>query len=260
MLFQHWTYSSFPAGSLQRRHYDMFQGLMDLEQRCYDRIVALQAIHAGQMHADWSYVEKMCNELEQDAVSLVTLLRKIYPLYWIDIIEYTSKVAFYARLAVSTAEPDFAPPYIIEHCHAEGGKKTVYFEVSPASYFYFIEYNGLRDFFDSKLQEFHTVGPDRHDGHDALCKEMQDAIMHASLPPAMETSLLDAAFYLASLDEVPQDEVPQDEVPQKERTGYAERQPFAVTAECIVYDGLTPTAASKAAFVAKLVAKRAKGR
>lgn len=229
-LFQHWNYGTFAPGALSRRKYLVFQLLMTLEAQCLERVAWLEALQYGTLYADWSCVERECAALESDVAAMVGLLRELHPLRWIDIAEYTAKVSFYARLAMSTPEPVFSPPYMLSVPFAslEGAEITEESQakvsqetasrgiteeatvqkvtvqkvtaqdfaciITPASYHYIIEYNDLRQTLNAFLEKVHMVNSDELV---EVCKAMQACIVEAKLPYEIETAILDASLSLS---------------------------------------------------------------
>lgn len=213
-LFRHWTYRVFAPGALLRRKYEAFRELIQQDGRCLERIAEIEDIHYGSTHVDWTRVVAQCDALETDVMGMVARLREMNPLRWMDLADYASKVAFYARMAVSIPEPDLAPPYVLPLSEvagrpevaghkasrlAEVRQRTMLpvpdgFVVTASAFHYIIEYNGLRAPLDDLLRQV-----DLADGNSLvdLCRTMRELVLTVELPPVLETELLEAGHALS---------------------------------------------------------------
>lgn len=213
-LFRHWTYRVFAPGALLRRKYEAFRELIQHDGRSLERIAEIEDIHYGSAHVDWTRVVALCDELEGDVMAMVARLREMNPLRWMDLADYASKVAFYARMAVSIPEPDLAPPYVLPLAAVAGrpevaGHKAARlatvrertmlpvpegFVVTASAFHYVIEYNGLREQLDNLLRQV-----DLADGNMLvdMCRAMRELVLSVELPPQLETELIEAGRALS---------------------------------------------------------------
>ena len=205
-IFSHWTYETFPPGAILRSKYNAFKNLMELDETCLHRIAAIEAIHAGALHADWARVHSMATALNTDVRTMLEQLQYINPVRFIDLMDYFPKISFYMRMALSLPEPDITPPFVFPVPAALDRKKYAHataralatlihatqipippgFVISSSAYHYFIEANDLRPVINALLC---TVDPDIPEQTASIAQEIQEHIRHAQIPAAVARAI-----------------------------------------------------------------------
>jgi len=213
-LFRHWTYQAFAPGTLLRNKYNAFKELLRLDDACLELIADLEEIHYGREKADWARVVWLTEELGSTVRELIGQLQVMSPVRYMDLLEYFTKIEFYARMAVSVPEPEIIPPFVIPleeaglHGGRSGGKARnlgrILREtslpvpsgvvVSTSAFHYFIESNDLRGRLDNMLCRLRL---DRPDDMAELSGELRGLIINAAVPERLADEIEIAAMELA---------------------------------------------------------------
>ncbi len=214
-LFKRWTYQVFAPGALVRAKYEAFRELLRQDHICLGIIADLEGVAYGFEKADRARAVWLTERLIQAVEKLTSRLLDMNPSRYMDLPEYTRKIAFYARMALDRPLPEIAPPYVLPLSEAAaypglcGGKAANLgrvtadtelavppgFVVTTRAFNYFIEACGLREPMDKLLRRIQLS---HAESLQSAAAELMELVLHAEVPEAVAREIVENAAGLAA--------------------------------------------------------------
>ncbi len=209
-LFKYWTYQVFSPGTVLREKYEAFKLLLENDKCAHEVMAELEEIYHNQIKVDFKLIEAKYDQFSACVLQIVENLNKMRPTRYQSLKDYFKKFDAYVRFMLAPPEYDFAPPYIYslaempsEGLKLAGGKAfnlaTIGrelqmpipegFVITTNAFYYFIEFNNLRNLIDARLA---NLDINSTASLDAVSQELMDAFMDAQIPPDIEKEILSA--------------------------------------------------------------------
>lgn len=214
-IFTHWSFGTFPPGSISREKYTAFQTLHTQSMDCFAILARIEALVLGVRTVDWYQVEDMVSELIHRIRRLVDLLQVMDPVRFMDAHDWVAKICFYARLSTAATPVPATPPYtesLLLRANEEcprvpllrlkpGWTEAQCLWITPALFQYVLEANELRQRIDDLLRGVDLERPEDVAGTSRRLTEMvRGAKLPERLREELEIAAVEAAPYGRSLD------------------------------------------------------------
>ena len=209
-LFRHWTYQVFSPGTVLREKYEAFKLLLENDKCAHEVMAELEEIYHNQIKVDFKFIEAKYEQFSACVLQIIDNLHKMCPTRYQSLKDYFKKFDSYVRFMLASPEYDFAPPFTyslakipLEGLKRSGGKAfnlaTIGrelqmpipegFVITTNAFYYFIEFNNLRNLIDSRLAELDINSTA---ALDAVSRELMEAVMGAQIPPDIKKATLSA--------------------------------------------------------------------
>ena len=209
-LFKHWTYQVFSPGTVLREKYEAFKLLLENDKCAHEVMAELEEIYHNQIKVDFKFIEAKYEQLSACVLQIIDNLLKMCPTRYHSLKDYFKKFDSYIHFMLAPPEYDFAPPftYSLAEIPAEGlklaGGKALNlatigcelqmpipagFVITTNAFYYFIEFNNLRDLIDARLAKLDINSTA---SLDAVSQELMEAFISAQIPPDIEKATLSA--------------------------------------------------------------------
>jgi pyruvate,water dikinase len=210
-LFKHWTYQVFSPGTVLREKYEAFKLLLENDKCAHEVMAELEEIYHNQIKVDFKFIEAKYEQFSACVLQIIDNLHKMCPTRYQGLKDYFKKFDSYVRFMLAPPAYDFAPPftYSLAEIPAEGLKLSggkafnlatigrelqmpipAGFVITTNAFYYFIEFNNLRNLIDARLAELDINSTA---SLDAVSQELMEAFIGAQIPPDIEKATL-AAF------------------------------------------------------------------
>jgi pyruvate,water dikinase len=209
-LFKHWTYQVFSPGTVLREKYEAFKMLLENDKCAHEVMAELEEIYHHQTKVDFKFIEAKYEQFSTCVLQIIDNLLTMCPTRYQSLREYFKKFDSYVRFMLAPPAYDFAPPFTCslaelpsEGLKLAGGKASnlatlgrelqmpipAGFVITTNAFFYFLEFNNLRNLIDSRLAELDINSTA---ALDAVSRELMEAFMSAQIPPDIEKATLSA--------------------------------------------------------------------
>jgi pyruvate,water dikinase len=209
-LFKHWTYQAFSPGMVLREKYEAFKLLLENDKCAHEVMAELEEIYHNQIKVDFKFIEAEYEKFSACVLQIIDNLHKMCPTRYQSLKDYFKKFDSYVRYMLAPPEYDFAPPftYSLAEIPAEGLKLAggkafnlatigrelqmpipAGFVITTNAFYYFIEFNNLRNLIDARLTKLDINSTP---SLDAVSQELMEAFINAQIPPDIEKEILSA--------------------------------------------------------------------
>ena len=209
-LFKYWTYQVFSPGTVLREKYEAFKLLLENDKCAHEVMAELEEIYHNQIKVDFKFIEAKYDQFSACVLKIVENLNKMRPTRYQSLKDYFKKFDAYVRFMLAPPAYDFAPPftYSLTKIPAEGlklgGGKAFNlatigrelqmpipagFVITTNAFYYFIEFNNLRNLIDARLA---NLDINSTASLDAVSQELMEAFIGARIPPDIEKAILSA--------------------------------------------------------------------
>ncbi len=210
-LFKYWTYQVFAPGTVLREKYEAFKMLLENDKCAHEVMAELEEIYHNQIKVDFKFIEAKYEQFSVCVSQIIDNLLKMSPGRYQNLMDYFKKFDSYVRFMLEPPKYDFAPPYTYplaeipsDGLRLAGGKAfnlatigrelqmpiPAGFIITTNAFYYFIEFNNLRNRIDTKLA---NLDINSTASLDAVSQELVEAFMGAQIPPDIEKEII-AAF------------------------------------------------------------------
>ena len=209
-LFKHWTYQVFSPGTVLREKYEAFKLLLENDKCAHEVMAELEEIYHNQIKVDFKFIEAKYEQFSACVLQIIDNLHKMCPTRYQSLKDYFKKFDSYVHFLLAPPEYDFAPPFTyslakipLEGLKLSGGKAfnlatlgrelqmpiPAGFVITTNAFYYFIEFNNLRNFIDARLAKLDINSTA---SLDAVSQELMEAVIGAQIPPDIEKETLSA--------------------------------------------------------------------
>ena len=209
-LFKHWTYQVFSPGTVLREKYEAFKLLLENDKCAHEVMAELEEIYHNQIKVDFKCIEAKYEQFSACVLQIIDNLHKMCPTRYQSLKDYFKKFDSYVHFLLAPPEYDFAPPFTyslakipLEGLKLSGGKAfnlatlgrelqmpiPAGFVITTNAFYYFIEFNNLRNFIDARLAKLDINSTA---SLDAVSQELMEAVIGAQIPPDIEKETLSA--------------------------------------------------------------------
>jgi len=209
-LFKHWTYQVFSPGTVLREKYEAFKLLLENDKCAHEVMAELEEIYHNQIKVDFKCIEAKYKQFSACVLQIIDNLHKMCPTRYQSLKDYFKKFDSYVHFLLAPPEYDFAPPFTyslakipLEGLKLSGGKAfnlatlgrelqmpiPAGFVITTNAFYYFIEFNNLRNFIDARLAKLDINSTA---SLDAVSQELMEAVIGAQIPPDIEKETLSA--------------------------------------------------------------------
>ena len=203
-LFKHWTYQVFSPGTVLREKYEAFKSLLESDKCAQEVMAELEEIYHNQIKVDFKVIETKYEQFSACVLQIIDNLLEMCPTRYQSLQDYFKKFDSYVRFMMAPPEYDFAPPftYSLAEIPSEGLKPAggkafnlatigrdlqlpipAGFVITTNAFYYFIEFNNLRNLIDARLARLDINSTA---SLDAVSRELMAAFISAQIPPDIE--------------------------------------------------------------------------
>ena len=209
-LFKHWTYQVFSPGTVLREKYEAFKLLLENDKCAHELMAELEEIYHNQIKVDFKFIEAKYEQFSTCVSEIIDNLLTMCPTRYQSLGDYFKKFDAYVHFMLAPPAYDFAPPFTYslaeipsEGLTLAGGKAfnlatlgrelqmpiPAGFVITTNAFYYFLEFNNLRNLIDSRLAELDINSTA---ALDAVSRELMEAVMGAQIPPDIKKATLSA--------------------------------------------------------------------
>ena len=209
-LFKHWTYQVFSPGMVLREKYEAFKLLLENDKCAHEVMAELEEIYHNQIKVDFKFIEAKYEQFSACVLQIIDNLHKMCPTRYQSLKDYFKKFDSYVHFLLAPPAYDFAPPFTYslaeipsEGLKLSGGKAfnlatlgrelqmpiPAGFVITTNAFYYFIEFNNLRNLIDARLAKLDINSTA---SLDAVSQELMEAFIGAQIPPDIEKATLSA--------------------------------------------------------------------
>lgn len=215
-LLENWFLKTCFPGLLIRKKYAAFLRLRQGDRQALELISRLEEIKQKRLACDHEHIRHLCRLLDQETRNLVEALIAFNPLKYALLRNYHRKYAFYAHLALMEDVPKAGSPYVLrlsEELSEEmaGGKGTTLstllrlpdfpvppgLVLTPGAFFLILQNNRLTPLIQAQLSR---LGPQSHGVVHEVSQTIQDSLLKAEPPPALESEVKKGLMQLGMAD------------------------------------------------------------
>ncbi|MBS3755715.1 MAG: hypothetical protein KGY56_08470 [Desulfobacterales bacterium] len=205
---ENWFFQTALPGLLIRKKYAAFQRLRQGDRSALELISRLEEIKQKRLVCDCEHMKHLCGLLDLEIQGLLDALIAFNPIKYALLRNYHRKYAFYVNLALMEDPPGTAPPYVLSLASGlsedlGGGKAATLsvlgtehslpippgLAVTTGAFALLLQKNRL---LPAIRQELARLGPDNHEAIPEVSRIIQDWIMQAEMPKALEAEVSEA--------------------------------------------------------------------
>jgi pyruvate,water dikinase len=206
-LFKRFTYQLFAPGVLLREKYESFKKLLNYNLIAHNLMADIEDIYYNNKRVDLASIRKMYNSLYVALDDMVYSLINISPAY-VGLRDYLKKIDFYIKMELTDDDYFFSLPFVLkiddlpENPHKIAGGKAenlciikrnldipvpASFVITTNAYYYFLEFNNLKNKIDAKLEQVDINDPL---SLNQKSREISLMIKEAEIPPALYEDII----------------------------------------------------------------------